>query len=173
MRPWHEGIVGRRALGCACAAVMGALVLAGCGGGSTVVVTGPSGSAIASVGPSGQVSVSSSGGGIAVGTGKLPEGWPASVGVPEGFTVLGAATSSVSGKPTYTATLQAPGDATAAVNTWLDGLKAAGFVQEPGIGGTTGAGSVTILKGATDTVTVIRTVNNNETGIVVGVKPVQ
>jgi hypothetical protein len=143
-------------VGAVALAAVTALGLAACGSGSTIVIAGSDGTAVASVGPSGQVSISSSDGSMVIGEGSLPDGWPADVGQPEGFAVLGSANTTVDGKTAYTATFSADGDQTAAVTAWIAQLKSNGFTQEAGFGG--GGAGITSLKNATTQVAIISTV---------------
>lgn len=145
-------------------------LLAGCAGGSTVTVQGPSGGVV-SVGPSGGVSVSSSEGSIVVGSQQLPAGWPTAVGQPAGFTVMAAATTKVGGQDAYTASFAADGDQTAAVTSWIDGLVAQGFTKSSILGGAGTAGGIVGLESAQWQVQTITVTAEGKSSLVVTVKP--
>jgi hypothetical protein len=78
----------------------------------------------------GSVKIEGEDGTFEAGTGNLPEGWPADVPVPDGFTVYGGAVDTASG--TATAIFEAPGDATAQVEAYVASLESAGWTPPEG-----------------------------------------
>ena len=147
-------------------AVASALLLSACGGGVSV----SSGDAAASIGPSGEVSISSSDGSLVVGPSALPDGFPSDVPTPEGFTIAAAATTTVDGRDNFTITFQADGDKTAAVTSYVDGLKSDGYKVDSEFAG--GAdGGVWQLSNKDWKVGIIASKADAKTAVIVNVAP--
>lgn len=155
----------------AVAAVAVTLLVAGCGGGGTVTVAGPSG-AIASIGPSG-IAISGSEGSLVVGGAQLPDGWPSEVPSPEGFTVQASARSGSGDTATYTVTWKADGDQTTAITSYVDSLKAAGFTVTSQVAASDmgGSGGVYELASASWQVGLVASVSDGTTNLLMSVEP--
>ena len=91
--------------------------------------------------------------------------------MPAGFTVVSAQAVAGSGKPSYAAMLTAPGDRSADVTTWLNGLESAGFTRNDEFGAANQASTAVVLENDRWTVSTITSVLDGRTQLAVNVDP--
>jgi hypothetical protein len=150
-----------------------ALLLTACG--QSMTVTGENGEKI-DVGQSG-ISVTSTDGSMQIGGNvSVPAGYPADeVPLPSCFTPAAAMTSQQNGKDAYSLTLQADGDKTAEMRSYLDQLKASGFAVDGDLDNTVssseGTGLIVQLKSSQWTVNVISSASGDKTVVQLTVAP--